>query len=118
MPASSQFQPIACYDLAATIPVGQTTSQEIDLAGVGLCGLFLPATFDGATLTIAASPVSGGAFVTVQSGGTDYTLASAASKYCPVENLAVVAGLRFVKLVAGTVQTATDTVVTLATRPV
>lgn len=115
---SSQFAPNDNYDLAATIAAGQTTSDVIDLGGTDLCGLFIPPEFDGTALTITASPTAGGTFVTVQSGGSDYTLTVAASKYCPIENLAVVAGLRFIKLVAGTVQATTATVIPLATRPI
>lgn len=118
MPTSNQYQPNDCYELIATITSGQTTSGEIDLSGADLCGLFIPATFDGTTVTITASPISGGTFVTVQSAGADYTLTTTASKYCPIENLAVVAGLRFIKLVAGTAQSTTDTIITLAARPI
>ncbi len=117
MPNASQFQPNDAYDLTATIASGQTTSGEIDLAGCDLCGLFMPASFTGTTIKIQAAPASGGTFVTVQQGGIDYTLAVAASKYVPVENLAVVAGLRFIKLVSGSSEGA-DRTITLAARPV
>ncbi|QDV34909.1 hypothetical protein [Tautonia plasticadhaerens] len=115
MPESHQYQPNDSYNLTATIANGATESNEIDLNGTDLIGLFMPSTFDGSTVQIKAAPASGGTFVTVQSGGVDFTLTTAASKYCPVENLPVVAGLRFIKLVTGT-QTG-DTAITLATRP-
>jgi hypothetical protein len=118
MPSSSNFQPNDSYDLSATIASGQTASDVIDLGGTDLCGLFIPSTFDGTTLTLQASQTASGTFVTVQSGGSDYTLTTAASKYTPIENLAVVAGLRFIKLVAGTAQSTTDTVIGLAARAI
>lgn len=118
MPNASQFQPNDAYDLTAVIASGQTTSGEIDLAGCDLCGLFMPASFTGTTIKIQAAPASGGTFVTVQDGaGSDYSLAVAASKYIPVSNLAIVAGLRFIKLVSGSSEGA-DRTITLAARPV
>lgn len=117
MPSSTDYAPTDAYNLAAVIPSGQTTSAEMDLGGGDLCGLFLPAAFTGVTVKLLAAPASGGPFVTVQAGGADYALPVAPSKYVPVENLAVVAGLRFVKLVSGTAEAA-DRAVTLAVRPV
>ncbi|MBP3958343.1 hypothetical protein J8F10_24100 [Gemmata sp. G18] len=117
MPNSYEFQPNDAYNLTATIASGQTTSAEIDLTGADLCGLFMPAAFTGTTIKIQAAPASGGTFVTVQSGGADYALPVAASKYVPIENLAVVAGLRFIKLVSGSSEGA-DRSITLAVRPV
>ena len=117
MPNAHQFQPNDAYDLTATIASGQTTSGEIDLAGCDLCGLFMPASFTGTTVKIQAAPASGGTFVTVQQGGVDYALTVAASKYVPIENLAVVAGLRFIKLVSGSSEAA-DRTITLAARPI
>lgn len=118
MPVASQYSPNDTYNLTATIASGQTESGEIDLGGADLCGLFIPSNFDGTTLTIKAASAPGGTFVAVQAAGADYTLTTTASKYCPIENLAVVAGLRFIKLVAGTSQSTTDTVITIAARPV
>ena len=118
MPASAQFTANDAYDLTAAIAGGQTTSAEIDLGGGDLCGLFLPAAFTGTTIKILAAPASGGTFVTVQDGaGNDYALPVAAGKYAPVTNLAVVCGLRFVKLVSGSSEGA-DRSITLAVRPV
>src|SRR4051794_21459285 len=119
--ASSSFQPQVNYDLTATITVGGTTSGEVDLHGTMLVGVFLPSTFDGTTLKLSAATASGGTFVTVETGaGTpaDVTLtASAASKYVPLAagDRDIVRGLRFIKLVAGSTQNTTDTVITLAT---
>ena len=118
MPSSYDFNPNDTYNLTATILSGATTSGEIDLAGTDLCGLFMPASFTGTTIKITASNASGGTFVTVQDGlGADFSLTVAASKYIPVSNLALVAGLRFIKLVSGSAEGA-DRVIILAARPV
>lgn len=117
MATASQYQPIACA-LSASIASGQTTSAEIDLLGTALCGIFMPAAFTGTTIKISAASASGGTFVTVTDGaGTDYSLTVAASKYVPVSNLAIVSGLRFIKLISGSSEGA-DRSLTLAVRPV
>ena len=117
MPVPVQYQTDKSYP-TATIPAGQTESEVVDLGGTELAGVFVPPTFDGTTLSLKAAPTAAGTFVAVQSGGSDYSITTAASKYAPVENLALTAGLQFVKLVAGTAQSTTDTILTLAVRPV
>lgn len=114
---ASSYGPIVQADLTATIASGQTTSNEIDLSGCSLAGLHMPAAFTGTTLKIIASPTTGGTFQNVISAGSDYILAVAAGKYVPIENLAIVAGLRFIKLVSGSGEAA-DRNITLAVRPV
>lgn len=101
-----------------TIASGQTTSAEVDLGRYTLVGIQFPSTFDGTTLTLQMAPSSGGTFTTVQTAGSDYTITSAASKYHSIDNLAVTAGLRYIKLVAGSAQAATDSVLTLQLRAI
>lgn len=120
MPSSTQFSPQLCYDLTATIAVNASTSGAVDLSGCTLVGLFIPATFDGTTLTITASTTLGGTYVTVQQDHTSssaYTITTTASQYVPLSNLAIPTGLEFIKLVSGSTQTTTSTVITLAVRP-
>lgn len=104
----------------ATVAVNGTTTDEIDLGrGQQLVGIFIPSTFDGTTLTITAAPESGGTFVTVQDGyGSTLTLTTTASRFVPIANISLVAGLRYIKLVCGSTQTTTATVFTIVTRPV
>ena len=108
--------------LTATVAANGTTTDEIDLGrGQQLVGLFVPSTFDGTTLTFTASDVSGGTFVTVQDGARSsaaLTVTTTASRYIPIDNLAYIAGLRYIKIVCGSTQTTTSTVFTLVTRPV
>ena len=121
MPTSTDYSTRECYNLTATITVSGTTSNAVDLAGCTLVGLFIPATFDGSTLTITASTTLGGTYVTVQQDHTSssaYTITTTASRYVPLDNLAIPEGLEFITLVAGSTQTTTDTIITLAVRPV
>lgn len=116
-PTVKDYDAKVCNDKIATILSGQTTSDEIDLNGTTLCGFHLPAAITGTTLKITAASAAGGTFNTVQSAGADYSLTIAASKYVPIENLAIVSGLRFIKIVSGSSEGA-DRLVGIATRSV
>jgi len=119
MPQSSQFSPSDTYDLTATIASGQTKSGVIDLSGVDPCGFFLPAEFDGTTLTFEAAASANGTFYPVyDDSGSLYTLTVDDGRAVGLRNLAPLAGFRFIKLVAGTSQSTTDTVITIAARPI
>lgn len=118
MPTAHQFQAIDTFDQTATIASGQTTSAEIDLGGgVTLAGLIMPSSFTGTSIKIQMANASGGTYVTVQSLGSDYQLTVAGGKYVPIENLAITAALRWIKLVSGSSEAADRTII-LATRPV
>jgi hypothetical protein len=102
----------------ATVAVNGTTTDEIDLGrGQQLFGIFVPSTFDGTTITLTASPSSGGTFVAVQDGyGSTFTLTTTASRYVPISDLRITGGLRYIKLVCGSTQTTSSTEFTLITR--
>lgn len=118
MPTSQQYQPILSYNLTATIVSGQTASGEIDLSGNTLCGVFLPAGFDGTSLAFEAASESGAASVPVYDGeGSAISRSVAASRYVAL-NPSDFAGIRFLKLIAGTAQSGGDSLLTLAVRPV
>ncbi len=105
------------YDLTITIAVGQTDSNAIDLNGLELVGLFIPANFTATSISLQTSTAIGGSYVAVQDGyGSTYSMTVAASKYVPINNFNIVAGLRFLKVTAGTSQASTDAVITLAMR--
>ncbi len=105
------------YDLTTTIAVGQTDSAAIDLSGLELVGFFIPSNFTATTISIQAAPSSTGTYVVAQDGsGATYSLTVAANKYVPINNFNIVAGLRFIKLTAGTAQASTDAIITLAMR--
>lgn len=120
MPTSQQFQPLDSYDLTAVIASGTASSQQIDLAGNALCGLFMPSSFTGATLKITAATASGGTYMTVQKdevGGGDYTITATAGKFIPISNLGLLAGVRFITLTSASNEAA-DRSIVLAVRPV
>jgi hypothetical protein len=118
MPSSNAYQPQDCYDLTATIANGQTTSGQVDLAGTTLCGFIMPAAFTGTVITLTMSDANGGTFVTAQDGsGSDLSLTVAVNKYIPINNLALTAGLRFVKVVSNASEGA-QRVIKLVTRAV
>lgn len=119
MTSASNFQPIVAYE-TVTVASGGTTSGALDLHGCTPVGFFLPSTFDGTTIKLTASTTIDGTYVAVQDGAASpaditYTT-SAASKYVAVTNPDALLGLRFIKVVLGT-QTTTDTIVTVAVRP-
>lgn len=123
VPASAQnvtnYQPNDVYTLTATVASGQTVSGAIDLMGTDLTGIFVPAEFDGTTITLQAATSLAGTYVAVQDGaGNAVTLTTTASRYVPISNLALITGLRYVKLVCGSSQTTTDSVFTIAARPI
>lgn len=105
------------YDLTTTISVGQTDSAVIDLNGLELVGFFLPSNLTATSITLQAATSAAGTYVPVQDGsGSIYSLTVAASKYVPVNNFNIVAGLRYIKIAAGTTQASTDAIITLAIR--
>lgn len=119
-PTSNQFEQVVCADLTATIANGETTSEEVDLKGAQLSGLIVPAEFNGTTITFQAASESGGTFYTIQNGAAEaaaYTITTTASRFVPIDNLAIFAGVRHLKVVCGTAQTGATTI-QLITRPV
>lgn len=104
-----------------TIASGQTSTDAIDLEGGQLCGIFVPSTFDGTSLALWASQKIDGTYVAVQAAldaSTAFSITTTASRYIPLTNLAVIAALEYIKLVAGSSQSSTDTELTLVLRNV
>lgn len=122
--AASNYQPRVSYETATiTIASSTTVSEAIDLHGTTPVGIFLPSTFDGTTIKFQAASASDGTYVAVEDGGgtpAEITLtASAASKYIAFSAAIQdqLRGLRFIKVVTGSAQTTTNTILTLALRP-
>lgn len=125
MPSAAQFQPVVAYEtVTVTIAQSTTVSNAIDLHGCTLVGVFLPSTFNGTALTFQASTTLDGTYVAVEDGAAspaNVTLtATAASKYIaiPAAIQEQLRGVRFLKVVTSTAQADTDTVLTLALRPI
>lgn len=119
MPAVTEFNPLTAYP-TVTIASGSAASGEIDLHGGVLYGFFLPAEFDGTSLTFTTAPTPGGTHLAVKdSSGSALSFTVAASGFYGLsgDQVAKLKGCRFLKLVSGTNQSTTDTIVTLAVRP-
>lgn len=117
MAQSHQFQPVVTTNLTATLTDGNTESDAIDLSGTTLTALEIPASFEGAALTLQAASSEAGTYYEVcNSNGTPVTITAAASRIITLDP-AQMAGLRYIKLVADTAQTG-DVSLTLMTRPV
>lgn len=97
-----------------------TVSTEVDLTNCQLAGVHVPATFDGTTFTITVSPVAGGTSNTLKDAtGTAVTYTTAASSYLGLTDAQIsqLSGARYIKIVTGTAQTTTDTILQLACTP-
>jgi hypothetical protein len=123
--AASNYQPKVSYEtVTVDIETSTTVSSAIDLHGATLVGIFLPSTFNGTALTLQASSTIDGAYVAVEDGAgspANITLtATAASKYIAISAAIQdqLRGVRFLKIVTSTAQADTDTVITLALRPI
>ena len=92
-----------------------TDSEQKDITGYTLCGVFLPSTFDGTALKFKAAPTFGAAGSVVNDGAGDLSLTVAASKYAAVDP-AKFKGIRYVNLTAGTAQTGDTTGIILVVK--
>lgn len=102
--------------LAATIAASGTKSSGIDISGFALCGVILPSTFDGTALSFEVSVDDSSYYVLRDSAG-DISFTVAASRALALDP-ALFSGFRYVKIVAGSTQTTTDTDAVLAVRPI
>lgn len=118
MPAVENFGTATAYP-TVTIASGAAASGALDLHGGVLYGFYLPAEFDGTALTFTTAPAADATFVPVKdSGGSAVSFTVAASGYygLKADQVNVLKGCRFLKLVSGTNQSTSDTVITLAVR--
>ena len=105
------------FTTTATIASGATESEAVDLGGLELAGIFVPSTFDGTSISVKVAPSLTGTYVTLREAEADFIVTVAADRYVPIENLALFAGVQFIKMVSGTAQATTNTTLTLALRP-
>ena len=92
-----------------TIPDGGTTTPALDLSDYLLSGIVCPAEFDGTTITFTAARTPEGTYRPVyNTDGTALTVTTAASRHIAIVP-ETFAGVRYVKLVAGTAQTGATT---------
>jgi hypothetical protein len=84
-----------------TIANGQTASAAIDLGGNTLVGLIIPAAFTGTALTFSASDAIDGTYSVVKgSDGASVSYTVAQGTYVVIQP-AVLAGIRFLKVISG-----------------
>jgi hypothetical protein len=93
--------------IEATIADDGTESEAIDLRGYSMLGLIVP-VIDAANLTFKVAEAEGGTYVTVYDDlGAAFTITAAAgSRAISTDDLAALAGYRWVKIVSSETQTA------------
>lgn len=101
--------------LAATVANGGTKSAGVDITGFALCGVILPSTLDGTTLSFEVSTDDTTYYVLRDTAG-DISLTVAASRAVALDP-ALFSGFQYVKIVLAT-QSTTDTNCLLAVRPI
>ncbi|QEX18501.1 hypothetical protein FRZ44_38080 [Hypericibacter terrae] len=109
--------------VTATVANGESLSDVVDLGGMSLTGIVMPADWDAADLTFQASPTGVGASFAdlYDAAGTEITVSAAASIAIAIEPAAW-AGLRYLKIRSGTsgspVNQGADRALVLLVRPV
>lgn len=93
--------------LTATIADEGTESTVVDLGGAKLAAIHMSAGWDAADLTIHAAPTLGGTYYAVYDDlGVALLIKAAAARTIGLDSVAgMIAGLRFIKLVASAAQT-------------
>jgi hypothetical protein len=99
----------------ATIAVGGTASSVVTLDGFAMGMIHMPSTLEGTALTFTVAPTYGGTYVAPEdsSGNAIAVTVEASKAYAIPEALF---GAPFLKLVMGTTQTTTDTVIPVTLR--
>jgi hypothetical protein len=92
--------------IACNVANGATISDAVDLEGFELVGIWIPSNFQGTTLTFQAAERKDGTFAPVVSGGAAVTVTVQAGRLNLVSPATTLPFLRFLKLVAGSVQNA------------
>lgn len=103
--------------MTATITNGASVSAAVDLGASSICGLIVPASMEGTTLSIQGCDTSGGTYGTLYDANNNpATITFSATRYYYIDPL-ITAGWEFVKILASTT-VAADRAVKLMTRPV
>jgi hypothetical protein len=105
-----QYQPVG---RTVTVTNGSTFSDAKNLGARTLLGLRFPSQFDGTTVTFLGCDTQAGTYDPLYSDdGSLYTVTCAASRYVAVDYTKFL-GVLWVKVVTGTTQATTDTIITL-----
>lgn len=82
-------------------PVAGTKSASIDLEGRNLCGIYIPSTFSGTSISFEVSEARIGTYVPLEDETSTVISATvAASTYCRLKP-ADFAGVQFIRIVSG-----------------
>jgi len=93
-----------------TITSGQTVSDALDLQGLALCGIQIPAAFTGASITFQGS-YDGSTYQAIYNvSNTAYSITVGTSRTYAI-NPADFAGFRYVKIVSASAEGANRTIV-------
>lgn len=115
MPEHTQYQPVLSH-IAATIDSSEDTSDAIDLMGTTLCGVYLPSTFTGSSISFEVASEASGSFVPLYKNGALYSISVSTDTYQTID-VSDVAGIRHLKIVSSGTEAAERTL-TLAVRSV
>jgi len=111
----NRYKPVGRIVTITSGGVAQTAG--LYLGDLTLLGIRLPATFDGTTVTFTGSDTLAGTYDPIYNDdGSAYTVTCAASRYTVVDYTKFL-GVLFVKVVPGTTQATTDTIITLYLAP-
>jgi hypothetical protein len=97
-----------------TVSVGQTISNLVDLKGETVIGVYVPAGFSGTVISFQASPDGTNFFTVNDETGVALSVTVVAGTFVKIDP-SYLAGIRYLKLVSGTIQASADSVLTLAT---
>lgn len=91
------------FGFTVTVPnAGVRPVAGLDLTGQTVCGVYVPAEYDGTTLKFEAAATLGGTYLPVYgTDGVEVSYTVAASRYVPLDP-AVFAGIRYLKPVTPT----------------
>lgn len=98
-----------------TIASGATESGALTLDGYAMGMVFLPSTFDGTSVTFICCATKGGTYVPLEDASSNaVTITTAASQCFALPD--ALFGAPYCKLVAGSTQTTTDTMIVVTLR--
>ena len=94
----------------ATIPISSTTSNAIGLGGQELCGIQLPATLTGTSITFTVATTLGGTYQPLYNSAGQVSYTVAGGRFIAI-NPADFYGVSFFKIVSGSTEIAARTLI-------
>jgi len=110
MTKTNQYSPIVAFDKSAIISTSGTISDEINLQGTTLCGLFIPSSMDGTELSFQVAFSSGGTFYDLRDENNSLVTAQITTGDYVSLNPSTFAGIQFIKIVSDVTETAERTI--------